>query len=339
MRFSTGHVGALALLMMTASSCGGARPSSSSATLTQATWNPASVPGPDGRAHRLAIEATACWMGRLWRDAMREEDATRPDEHCRTLLDETYGEHDAIRLERLRALDVVEIAELEDRILMVAKTDPLDGPRARELRRFLSAVADAQREQMRARRAASRIKKDISGERTPGKRLDDERDAVEPLSEGRDMFALLAYSEEPFAAEAHTIGLFCALDRMNMANGLPKHLKVYALERAFAGVFSVSAPAVPSDATVPMKAGSWLAYLSATAIAAGHPVSPNVTALEAREMLAWTGVLAGFADRLRAEAAHMSDETALKTAAVGASRRLDVERREAEAAVLARPPQ
>lgn len=150
------------------------------------------------------------------------------------------------------------------------------------------------------------------------------------------MYNLLAYMDEPFQNEAHAIGLLCAMDRMNMANGLPKHIKVYAVQEGFAAAFSVSPPEVPSDATAPMKAGLWLDYLSTAARAAGHPVSDGAITLEDKEMLAWTGVLAGFADRLRNEAEHMSNETALKTIAEGAAERLDVEHREAESAVWAK---
>jgi hypothetical protein len=320
------------VLMIAVVSCGGAQ---TTTTITQSTWNPATQEGPPGRAHRLVIDASACWLGRVWRDAMREEEVTQPDTHCRMLLRQVYGEVNHDRLSRLRALDVVEVGELTDRIMMIAQMDATDGPRAPQLKRLLLSVATAEREQMEARRAAARIKMDISGEREHD-RLSDERDAVLPLSEGRGIYDLLAYMEEPFQNEARAIGLLCAMDRMNMANGLPKHLKVYAVEQGFSAAFSVSPPDVPSDATVPMRAGLWLDYLTTSARAAGHPVPDAAQSLQDKEMLAWTGVMAGFADRLRNEAAHMPNETALPTAAVGAAERLDVEHREAESYVRAK---
>jgi hypothetical protein len=130
------------------------------------------------------------------------------------------------------------------------------------------------------------------------------------------------------------VGLLCAMDRMETARGLPKHLKVYAVQGPYEMLFGVRPPTVPDDATLPMRGGAWLAYVSETALAAGHPVPARVTGLEDRELLAWGGVLAGFADRLRDALDGVSERTELRVVGRGAITRLESEYRASEAAVL-----
>ena len=49
------------------------------------------------------------------------------------------------------------------------------------------------------------------------------------------------------------IALLCAVDRMQTAYGLAKHLKVYAIERPVEVLFGVPAPTVPEDARQSLK--------------------------------------------------------------------------------------
>ncbi|HEX7668066.1 MAG TPA: hypothetical protein VF395_00700 [Polyangiaceae bacterium] len=84
----------------------------------------------------------------------------------------------------------------------------------------------------------------------------------------------------------------------------------------------MAAPDVPRDAQKPLKGGAWLGYLTAVASAAKHPVPNEAKSLRDRELLAWGGALAGLADRLRAEAALVSDVTDLKRVSEAVVRRL-----------------
>jgi hypothetical protein len=43
------------------------------------------------------------------------------------------------------------------------------------------------------------------------------------------------------AQEAHVIGTLHAIDRLEIARGLPKHLKIYAVVEAYLDVFGVPA--------------------------------------------------------------------------------------------------
>jgi hypothetical protein len=110
----------------------------------------------------------------------------------------------------------------------IAQADAVDAARIEPLVALLNSVAHSQRETMAARRAGDKIKKDIVGTREPGKRPEDERDSVAPLTTSTALDALLGFDAGPFGAEARSIALLCAMDRMQTAKDLPKHLKVYA---------------------------------------------------------------------------------------------------------------
>ncbi|HZU85700.1 MAG TPA: hypothetical protein VE987_22390, partial [Polyangiaceae bacterium] len=71
---------------------------------------------------------------------------------------------------------------------------------------------------------------------------------------------------------------------------------------------------------------TWLAYLTDVAAAAGHPV-PDARDPQNREPLAWTGVLEGFADRLRASSADFGADTPLGNVQRAIVARLDDEYR------------
>jgi hypothetical protein len=269
----------------------------------------------------------------VWRDALNESSDL---DLCSLVLEEAYGTVDNVRLERLRALDAVEVDDLGNQIANVAHADAVDAGRVQTLVALLNAAARAQHETTAARRAGDRIKKDILGTREPGTRPDDERSAVAPLTETGALGALFRVDVGPLGAEARAIALMCAMDRMQTAKDLPKHLKVYAVEGAYDLLFGVKAPQVPDDATQPMKGGLWLTYLSEVAKAAGHPVPARATTLLDRELLAWGGVLEGMSDKLRVEAADVSEKTELRRVTDATVDRLDIEYRASEASVLAK---
>ncbi len=285
----------------------------------------------------MAIAAVACWLGGVWSDAEErtiEARGTDADRRCEAFVNHLYGSYDKTRTERLRGLDAAEVSTLKDKIAAAARAESLSSARVTELGKFIDVVADAEREVTQARRAGDRVKKDIEGERENGKLTADEADAVAPLSESAAFEALLNVDLGELTSEARAIAVLCAMDRMEIARGLTKHLKVYAVERPYSVFFKVAAPDVPRDAHKPLKPGTWLAYLSAAAAAAGHAVPDRVKAVQDREALAWGGVLVGFADKLRAEIPSLSDETELKHVAEVITRRLENEYRASEAGIL-----
>lgn len=317
-----------AVLLSGVPACGGApvQPSVALATSSSAVAKPAK----SDEAHRLVIAATGCWFGGVWRDALEEPQQPSVD-RCEQVLEQVYGKVDAIRLERMRAIEAVEVSDLADRL----GADGNNPSRARPLAELLNAVADAERETMLARRAGDRIKKDISGDREPGKRPGDERESVLPLTKSEALLRLLRFDAGALRGEAHAIGLMCALDRIQTARGLPKHLKVYAAEGVYEMLFGIQPPVVPEDVTLPMKAGAWLAYLSEVAGAAKHPVPVRAISLEDKELMAWGGVLEGLSDKLRDELDGVSDRTELRRVVAATIERLDTEYRASEAALLA----
>ena len=192
-------------------------------------------------------------------------------------------------------------------------------------------------ETMYARRAGDRVKKDLAGTRQPGKLHADEAAAVEPLKQTKAFDALLDANVGDLSHEARAIAILSALDRMETARGLPKHLKVYAVGRPNEALLGVSPPEPPENVLKPLKGGAWLAYLSKTASAAGHPVPDRARSLTDRELLAWGGTLMGLGDKLRAETELVSDTTPLKPMLGAVVARLENEYRASQAAVLLEP--
>jgi hypothetical protein len=289
------------------------------------------------RAHKLAVAAVGCWLGGVWSDAEGVDDETRAanaQRRCQKLVRDVYGNYDQARYERLRALDAVEVSELKRRILGTAGGGALDTAGSQQLSTFIDLVADAERETVNARRAGDRVKKDIDGERVGANLTDDEAAAVEPLSEAKAFEALLRSDLGDSSHEARAVAVLCAMDWMETAPGLTKHLKVYAIERPMTALFNAPTADVPRDAHKSLKGGAWLNYLTAVANAAGHPVPKNARSPQDRELLAWGGVLDGLADKLRLEAGQISEATELKGIAEAVVGRLDTEYRASKASVL-----
>ena len=306
---------------------------------TQATKaaSPQPLATSSEEAHRLVIATIGCWLGGVWSDAEGVDEATRAtdaEQRCHQLVQNVYGSNDQPRYERLRAVEPVEVSELKAKILAVARVDSVDHAREQQLGTFLDALANAERETMFGRRAGDRVKKDIEGSREPGHLTTDEVAAVAPLYEASAFEALLGLDMGELTPEARAIAILCAMDRMETARGLTKHLKIYALAQPFAVLFGTPAPAVPMDAHQPLVRGMWLSYITTVAAAAGHPISSAAKAPADRELLAWGGTLDGLADKLRSETQQMSDTTELKRVAEVIIRRLDAEYRASEAAVL-----
>jgi hypothetical protein len=296
--------------------------------------------GKHERAHELVIAAVACWSGGLWSDAegvAREKRAADAERRCHEFVTRVYGTDDSVRYERIRGLERVELAEVKARILAVAANDSESATRREHLGHFFDAVAEAEREALLLRRAGERVKKDITGDRLQTKLTTDQRAAVAPLREARAFRALLHGDFGEFTGEARAIAILNAMARMETARGLTKHLKVIALDAPFAALFAVVAPSVPDNVLEPMKAGTWLAYITSVATAAGHPVPARVAALPDRERLAWGGALAGLADQLRADGADIGYGTDLKRIVGEVVERIDTEYRATVAAVLREP--
>lgn len=270
---------------------------------SQAHWNVAEAadvaifpPGVPQTGYKLGLLAMACSLGGLWSDAEGVPPADwrkRDDQRCNDLVVSVYGQFDVHHYERLRAGDAEAVSDLLDKI---RKTDPA-ATRERTAKLFRDAEA-ATHETMYARRASDRVKIDYDADEVEAKLSDDQRTAAKALAKHGALERLLV-TTDPNAADRRTIGLLLALERMDMARGLPKQLKFYALGYVLATVFDVAPPPASLRPTSAPVRGAWLAYLSNVAARAGYPV-PNDPALtfKSRETLAWTGVEQGFADRL-----------------------------------------
>lgn len=242
----------------------------------------------------LVMSAVSCWMGGLWSDALGEKPGDQREAGMVARCAPVIAAIGVADQRPMRAIDASIVARIDERIR--------DG----HLRNLLDDAADATRESMHARLAADEVKADAGSHPPPATYADDKRAAADVLGQSQGLWSLLEAPPRrygPYAAEARTLGLLVALDRMEIAFRLPKRLKLEVVGPAYAAVFGISAPIVHGDPAAPLPRGMWLGYLSAVASAAGHPV-PSTLDIDSREALAWTGVEAGFADKLRAQPAY-----------------------------------
>jgi hypothetical protein len=291
------------------------------------------APQTQEEAHKLLTLAASCWFGGFWADALGEQDQAKQagiEARCHELARRVWDADDKAHLEQLRALETNAVADVVARVDTLSKSDSVDGRRREALVGLATSLADALKETMLARRAGERVKRDL--EREPDKLTADETDAVVPLRSHSKIEALYKLDAGDLTKEAHALAILCALDRVEMARGLPKHLKLYAVADEFKLLFGVAVPDVPADGTKKLVPGTWLKFLSETASAAGHPVSDKAKAPRERDALAWAGMLEGFSEKLKAEADGVSPNTDLGKVVDTVLHRLEAEFRAQQAA-------
>jgi len=327
------------LLVGAVAACHGAE--SRQADVPVSATGPQALPGTqtDGEAERLVVGAASCWMGGLWSDALGEQTDSRRwgvarttdprgiERRCSAVLAHVYGAFDPMQYEQLRAVEPRVVDDLATRVKAVAEADRVDAPHAAGLVQLLRGVADATRENLLARKAADDVKADEERPSSAPDRAMDKTLAARALQKTTAIDALLTLSDGDLTRDAHALGLLCALDRLEIARRLPKHLKVYAVGGPFVNVFGVTPPDVPADPTVPIKSGTWPGYLVDASARAGYPVPAQATEVIDRESLAWGGVLQGFADKLRADAGTISTRTPLPDVLTRVAAQLDEEHR------------
>jgi hypothetical protein len=268
--------------------------------------------------------AASCWFGGLWSDALGEEGEMKlkgTEARCHELEQHVWGTEDKSHYEELRAMGKDAVADVIAKVDETSKNDGVDGPRREALVNLATAFAEAQREFMFAHRAGDRVKRDL--DREPDKLSNDEVDAVMSLRAHAKLEKLYKLDAGNLSHEAHALAVLCALDRLEVARGLPKHLKLYAIADEFELLFGVGIPDVPEDANKKLVPGTWLKFLSETAAAAGHPVSDKVKAPRERDALAWAGMLLGFADKLKADVEGIEPATDLGKVVTVAEHRLE----------------
>jgi hypothetical protein len=291
---------------------------------------PVATPASDapGQAHALFLEAAGCWFGGLWSDAEGGTPDVRRaagEKRCLGLVTRLYGSEDKVKYDQLRLVDPAVVDRIAAEVERLASRDPVDGAHKGELVRLLRALAAAQRENDDAHIAADTVKSDLKNGSEPVTLSKDEVAAVKPLRAHAGLEALLKLDAGDLTAEAHAMGLLAAMDRMELARGMPKHLKVYAVSDAYQLVFGVAPPSVPVDPTAKLVPGTWLAYVTDVARAAGHAVPDAATLPREREPWAWGGVIAGFADKLRADTAKLAKDGAFARVAGFVVKKLDAE--------------
>jgi hypothetical protein len=325
---------AIALLGLLSAHCGGTAPApvapqpTPAPTGLGASASPSPTPANGGEgAHRLVIAAAGCWFGGTWSDALGEQDAIKQagiEARCHELERRVWaGTEDKTHYEQLRALETNAVADVLATVDEAAKRDGADGARRSALVKLAAALADEERELMLARRASDRVKRDL--DREPEKLTADEVDAVIPLRAHAKLDALLGLNVGDLSREAHALALFRALDRVEIARGLPRHLKLYAVADTFHLLFGVTVPDAPRDAATKLVPGMWLAFLADTATAAGYPVGDKATTPLEKDAVAWAGMLRGFGDKLKADEDGVSSNTELAHVLMVTLHRLDAE--------------
>jgi hypothetical protein len=302
------------------------RSAAPASSVASATPSPAAAEA-SRETHRLVIAAAGCWSGGSWSNTLGEEDVVKQKEvevRCQDLERRVWaGAPDITRDEQLRAPEVKAIAVVVAKVDEMATNDHVDDTVREALVRLTSALAEADQERMLAYRAAGRVTSDLGHD--PERLNADEVDAVAPLRAHAKLDALLKLDVGSLSKEAHALGLLVALDRVELARGLPKHLKLYAVADNFQTIFGVTSPDVPQDATGKLVPGTWLRFLSEAAAAAGYPADHNATSSREKDALAWAGMLRGFSDKLKADADAISSITDLHQVVTVAVHRLEAE--------------
>jgi hypothetical protein len=282
-------------------------------------------PATPGSAHALVVKAAACWFGGMWSDAEgaanAEDRRIASEKRCTAIVARLYGGEDRAKLEAFRRVEKTTLERLTAEVNRLAAGDSHKDT----LGRLLQAIAAAQHEANDAHLAADQVKRDIKDHEEHTTLSKDELEAGNALRAHAAFEALLKLDAGDLSAEAHAMAMMCALDRMELSRGLPKHLKVFAVADTNRLVFGVSPPAVPDDATVKLKAGTWLNYLIDAARAAGHAVPDKATHPREREPWAWGGVLEGLTDKLHADATRLEKGSSLSKAVTAILARLDAE--------------
>jgi hypothetical protein len=150
-------------------------------------------------------------------------------------------------------------------------------------------------------------------------------DAVLPLRAHAKWQKLLELDAGDLTKEAHAFAIMCALDRLEVARGLPKHLKFYAVADEFNVLFGVPVPDVPEDVTKKLVPGMWLTFLADTAKAAGHAVPEKAKTPRERDALAWAGMLQGFSDKLKGDVDGIAQTTDMSKVATVVEHRLEAQ--------------
>jgi hypothetical protein len=301
---------ALSLVAGAVTGCGGSKNDARRAVPVVGDGD-ASTPtrAPSETGYDVVIAAASCWLGGLWGDAEGEEGAAArragTAKRCMQVAHAILGQDDPMKAEALRVLDPSSIDELVAKVKELSHDDV-------SLDAFATAIIAEAREAAAARRAASRIRADIeklksdkekrvARERDADKLTADEASVAPALRAGSALDALVKLADH--AADAHAIALMFALTRVRAAQDLPMHMRLQACAPVFSAVFGV-APPVP-------KRGAWLATITQTAKACGHPVPDSAKTPRDKEAAAWAGMLTGFAERLEGDEAQVKNEVLL----------------------------
>ncbi|HEY1960447.1 MAG TPA: hypothetical protein VGH28_32775 [Polyangiaceae bacterium] len=315
-----------------AAACGGTRhPAPASVPAETASTVPAPPPLPHDRAEKLVASSTACLADQLWNDA--EGDAATAAQRsetsrlCAEVVRAVTGQEDPGQIEALRMLEPSVTEPLVNKVKDLAAADGLDATQSTALERFASNVIAAARETANAGRAAAKLRADIeklasdrqkraARERVAARLTATEAAAAASLRSASALETLLRMPDDQAARGSRATGLVFALARVRAAHDLPRHMMLYVAGPPLAAVFGVPTPPLPDRASDRVKPGAWLAYATSVAKACGHPF-PSTTPPAEREHAAWTGILAGLADRLEAEAPDVKSPAlaALTTAA------------------------
>ena len=287
--------------------------------------------------YKLGLLALACWMGGPWSDAEAVPQDRWPaldQQRCDDLVTTVYGRVDKDRLERIRAGEERAVHDLVAKIRSTAPREAAD-----RTGKLFADVAAAAHEGMIARRAADRVKIDYDAEAPEAKLTDDQRRAAKELGAHAALDRLLI-TTDPAAGDRRAIGQLLATDRMEIARGLPKQLKFYAVGAPFNRLFDAAPPPATLRPTAPPTPGAWLAYLTEVAGHAGH-AAPTPVAGERKsdiEHAAWAGVMGGFQDRLRKSAGALPADAVPELSRVleATAARLESERATAAHVVQAR---
>lgn len=273
-------------------------------------------PSSDDAARGWAYAAIGCWIGGPYSEALGaigDERTLADSRRCRAVVTGPLGgkDDDEKAIAAVRAMDEGVVKKVHDALAAATKDAALVA--------LLDASAAATREAMMARRAAEALRRDDLA-KDAAKSAEELKTQTNALT-ARDALSKLASLQGAYANEAQLFALILAADHVEAARGLEPRAKILAASPGFDVAFSAPLPAGSMDA----KPGDWLTYVTAAAKAAGHEVKIDAKATtHDREQAAFSGVAAGFADKIEAIAGKLSDGEP-KRVATGYANRLRAE--------------
>jgi len=257
-----------------------------------------------GQAVALVVRAASCWLGDVWSDALGQlEQPSATEARCRQLARTVYDDDQAAQSadDSLRWVSPRAVADVRGRLGAIADHDAVDESRKAAVLRVFDALASAAREDAHARHMVDRMKESFALAPNTQGRAEDKRAAAPLVAKHDALDAFLEVDAGELTGDARVLALLVALDRVQVARALPPELGLRAVAGPLTKIFGAPPPTLAADPATSVGIEKWTEYLGSVATVEKRPVPASLRSEAATERVAYTSVLEGFSERLRAQ--------------------------------------